>query len=176
MTTGSSSSTYLDRVSNKTATSCTPELAKQTSTSNSNANKFSVDTFFGAVASSSSSNENQDDVHSCSDVKPSFIYFTINGVDATDPSNQPISCAPNGCSVTVTVQSGTHPLNDPNYPQFPGTLNLLVNGNVAASKAATDGTPVTFDTLSVSGNATISVQVIDSVLYGTTTNSASVSQ
>jgi membrane peptidoglycan carboxypeptidase len=161
----------LDKVSNKTATDCTPALAKQTSNTNSKANQFSIDTFVSGSAAQSANAAQQDDVHQCSDAKPSVIYFAINGIDATDPSKQPITCN-STCKVTVTVQAGTHPLNDSQYP-YPGTINLLFNGQVVASQGAVDGSPVELS-YTLSGGGTLSVQVIDSVLYDTTTNSASV--
>lgn len=165
----------IDKVSNKTATDCTPALSKQPSNTNSVANQFSVDTFAAGSASRTADAAQQDDVHQCSDSKPSVIYFSINGIDATDPSKQPIVCPNDGCVVTVTVQSGTHPLNDASqYPQYPGTLNLQLNGQTVQSKPAADGSPVAFDAIQVTNGATISVQVIDSVLYDSSTNSANV--
>jgi hypothetical protein len=58
-------------------------------------------------------------------------------------------------------------LNDPQYPQNPGTVNFYVNDKLIGSKPVNDPA----DTVSItysptsSGSATVRAQVIDSVLY-----------
>lgn len=160
--TARSESSTIDKVSNKLATDCTPTLARQTVTGNSNADQFSVDTFFGAGASAQQGNSNAtDDVHSCSDDRPT-VTLTVG-----DGSN---TCAIT-CTITATVTAGSsHPLNDPNRPQFPGTVNFSVNGQVVGSQSVrdpSDTVSITF-TPSSSGSAQVSAQVINSVLYDAT--------
>jgi len=163
----------IDKVSNKLATTCTPDLAKQTTTGG-DANSFSVDIFVNGGSTSTSAAANtsaNDDVHQCSDSPPSVASFFVNGQDAT--AGNPINCT-GSCSVTTTVTAGTHPLSDPQYAQFPGTVNLLVNGQVVQSQSVSDS-PSTVDfTYSGSGSVTMSIQVIDSVLYQATSSQATV--
>lgn len=161
-------SATIDKVSNKPATNCTPALAKQNQEGNSVADRFSIDIFYGSNASSG--NTGSDDIHSCSDAKPSISVF-INGTDVS--SGGSVSCS-DSCSITATVSAGTHPFNDSNRAQFPGTVNLLVNGQVAQSQAISDPTDTKTFTYSSSSSVTIAVQVIDSVLYDATSGSATV--
>lgn len=140
----------IDRVSEKLATSCTPELAKENRTGGSDSS-FSADIFVGTGVGVNLND--QDDVHNCNDVKPSVTLTTPSSCsDETD------------CLFIVTVSQGTHPLSS---DRFPGTVNLLVNGqaltpqNVSASPST-----VTFTYQpTADGQATIEAQVIDSVLY-----------
>lgn len=138
----------IDKVSNKLATNCTPQLAKQTS-GNSNANGFSADIFKGS-ASAAGVSEN-DDVHKCEDSKPAVTL------------SAPQTCTLT-CSITVTVTQGTHPLSS---DKFPGTLNLLINGEkVQSQNISSSPSTVTFTyNPSTSGTVSIQAQAIDSVLY-----------
>src|SRR6185437_14703003 len=70
---GNSSET-IDKVSGKTATSCTPDGAKETQT-NSNATGFSVDKFVTGSLNSNTAG-GTDDVHDCNDQPPS-ITLTV---------------------------------------------------------------------------------------------------
>lgn len=167
---GTTSSQTIDKVSNKLATNCTPDLAKQTQGGNASANKFSIDTFYGAAASSGSSSA-QDDVHSCSDTKPAIVSFFIGGQDASDGGT--LQCD-STCTITTAASAGTHPFNDSNYPQFPGTVNLQVNGQTVQSSAVSDPSDTVTFTYQGSGSAQISIQVIDSVLYSTQSATATV--
>ena len=162
----------IDKVSNKLATSCTPNLAKQ-QTTGGDANSFSVDIFVngGALGSPANTSAN-DDVHQCSDSPPSVASFFINGQDASQGGT--IDCA-GTCTVTSTVSAGTHPLSDPQYAQFPGTVNLLVNGQVSQTAQVSDSPSTVQFTISGTGNETVSIQVIDSVLYDSTSTAATVS-
>jgi membrane peptidoglycan carboxypeptidase len=165
----------IDKVSGKTATTCTPTLAKQILGGGAAANSFSADIFYGANGATGSSSNNtsgSDDVHSCSDSSPSIASVFINGQDVT--SGGSTTCT-GSCTITTTVNQGTHPLSDPQYPQYPGTVNLLVDGNVVQSKNVSDSpSSVTFN-YSGSGTASMAIQVIDSVLYDATSSTVSVS-
>lgn len=178
----------VDKVSGKAATSCTPPLAKQT-LSNSNASSFSVDKFVGGSADNGAVT-GTDDVHNCSDIPPSVSAPTLldsqtgNNLPPLPPhkKNPPSGCVEGGtCTFNVVVTQGTHPLNDPAYPQYPGTVNLLENGKQVAQATINDSdcsggtcnvqisyTPAT------SGDVSISAQAIDSVLYASTSDTTAI--
>lgn len=152
----------MDKVSNKLATDCTPALAKQTTSANSSAEKFSADIFFGSRASSAGNSQN-DDVHQCSDAKPDITLTTTDNKDGT-------------FTLTATATAGTHPFNDPNYAQFPGTINFTVDGQVVKSYSDLTDSPSTrsYSYTASSGSHTVTAQVIDSVLYDATTDPATI--
>ncbi|HSW75308.1 MAG TPA: transglycosylase domain-containing protein [Candidatus Saccharimonadales bacterium] len=151
--TGSNTSQVIDKVSGKVATSCTPDLAKQ-SQGNGNGNAFSIDIF--VTGHSATSTTATDDVHHCDDAKPS--------VTLTAPPSCVVGSA---CTFTVTVTQGTHSLSS---DQFPGTVNLYVDGNKVGSQNASDSpSTVTFSYTPTSAEAaTIKAEAIDSVLYSGT--------
>ncbi|HSD56260.1 MAG TPA: transglycosylase domain-containing protein [Candidatus Saccharimonadales bacterium] len=141
-------SQVLDKVSNKIATSCTPEAAKENQ-SNANDNMFSADIFVGTANKSSATSN--DDVHKCEDVKPS--------VSVAAPNNCPAS----GCVINVTVNQGTHPLDS---ERFRGTLDLAINGNKVQSQNVTAAGTYTFSyTPTSDGAVTVQATITDSVLY-----------
>ena len=165
----------IDKVSGKLATSCTPDLAKQNQ-NNGNDNTFSIDIFINGGNGTTTTTAGNDDVHNCNDSPPGNPIVTPNGTCTAGSS----------CNFTVTFSHGTHLLNDPQYAQFPGTVNLLgdggtVLGSAAASDSQCTGT-TTSDSCSVSvsytpssGNTVnVSAQVIDSVLYSATSSPVSV--
>ena len=155
--TGSGSAT-IDQVSNKLATSCTPDLAKKTE-GGANANAWSADEFNGTAGGNANTSAS-DDVHNCNDSPPSIsLTAPTSCEDSTD------------CLFTVTVSQGTWPLSDPAHAQFPGTINLLVNGQKVDTFAVSDS-PSThtfhYNPNGTTGNVTVQAQVIDSVLYSAT--------
>jgi hypothetical protein len=174
----------IDKVSGLIATSCTPELAKETA-AGANDNAFSVDIFWPLhQTSSTAAIQGTDNVHTCGDSPPSI---TLTVTDNTPPGNND-SCT-GSCTVTITVSQGTHSLSDPtNYPQFPGTVNFMVNGQTVqsfdidtiASTDCSSTSPPNNCTISFpytptsSGSLAVSAQVIDSVLYDSTTPSQTV--
>src|SRR5262249_47180955 len=113
----SSSSQTIDKVSGKIATACTPNLAKDVQ-SNGNASTWNVDIFAGGSLGSNSATPTTaaqtDDVHNCSDVKPSVTLTAPSTCDTIDP-----------CTLTATVTQGTFPLSG---DKFQGVLNFIVNG------------------------------------------------
>ena len=131
----------IDKVSNKLATDCTPDLAKQ-EVGNANANQFSADKFHGGGGTAGTTE--RDDVHKCEDAKPS-VTLTISGK-----------------SVTATVSQGTHPLSS---DQFKGTVNIKIDGQTAQSFEVADSPSTVNYTATVSGSHTVTAEVIDSVLY-----------
>ncbi|HLC92061.1 MAG TPA: transglycosylase domain-containing protein [Candidatus Saccharimonadales bacterium] len=162
----------IDKVSNKLATSCTPNLAKE-QTKGGDASTFSVDVFLNGGVSGGTANTNaNDDVHQCSDSPPNVASFFIDGEDASQGGT--VVCT-GTCVVTSTVSAGTHPLNDPSRGQFPGTVNLIVNGQVAQSKQVSDSPSTVQFTISGSGSQSVTIQVIDSVLYTGASSQATVS-
>jgi penicillin-binding protein 1A len=176
-TSGSSTAATIDKVSNKLATSCTPALAKDTQ-ANANAAGWNADMFHGGSpnvggSSSGGSSGGSDDVHSCSDNPPTIDSFFIAG-NPDDLTNGGTASCTGSCTITTTVSAGTHPFNDSNYPQFPGTVNLLVNGQVVQSQAVSDPSDTATFTYTGSGTATIAVQVVDSVLYSAQSGNATV--
>ena len=167
----STQNSTMDKVSNKVATDCTPALAKQTVGGDSSADHFSADIFTGIMAAANGNTSANDDVHSCSDTPPSIASLFIDGQDAT--SGGTVTCT-GSCTITTTIAQGTHPLNDEKYSQFPGTVNLVINGQTAQSRGVSDSpSTLTFDYVG-SGSVTVAIQVIDSVLYSTTSSSATV--
>ncbi|HVO86878.1 MAG TPA: transglycosylase domain-containing protein [Candidatus Binatia bacterium] len=162
---GSTNST-IDKVSNKTATSCTPDLAKQTQSGNTAANAFSIDIFYGNGTTATSGT---DDVHVCGDALPT-ISVTVSD-DSKPPASAPAgtdTCTVS-CTITAAPTPGTHPFDDPQYAQFPGTVNFLVNGQVVKTIYTSTGGPYSFVyNVTASGAGTVSAQIIDSVLYSNT--------
>jgi membrane peptidoglycan carboxypeptidase len=153
---GNTAAQTIDKVSNKLATSCTPDGAKQI-VGNSNVNIWNVDIFMGGTNSAAATTTTaKDDVHSCDDSPPTI---SVNAPTVCNP--------PTGCTVTATVTQGTHALNDDQYPSNPGTVNFTVNGNVVKSFNVTDSpSTLSFNYVPTdSGSITMTAQVIDSVLY-----------
>lgn len=152
-----------DKVSGKVATSCTPNLAKDTST-NSNVATWNIDLWNGGSPNTTNAattvNKATDDVHSCNDTPPSVTVTAPSTCDASQ----------GGCTITATVTQGTHALSDSNYSQFPGTVNFTINGqNVKSSSVSDSPSTVSFTYMPTSdGTVTVTAQVIDSVLYQAT--------
>lgn len=156
-------SSTMDKVSNRLATDCTPALAKQTANPNSSAERFSADIFFGAGAAGSG-NAQSDDVHLCGDQKPAITLTTTDNKDGT-------------FILTATATAGTHPFNDTNYSQFPGTINFTVDGQVVKSFTDLGGdSPSTrsYSYTAGSGSHSVTAQIIDSVLYDATSDPATI--
>jgi penicillin-binding protein 1A len=145
----------IDIVSNKLATSCTPDAAKKTQ-GGANDNAFSADIFVGG--GNRGSTTSTDDVHNCNDAKPSVTLTA------------PPTCDNLGsCSFTVTVTAGSHPLSS---DQFPGTVNLIINGQkIQSQNVSSSPSTITFNyTPTTTGSATVQAQVTDSVLYSATSD------
>ncbi len=140
----SSSTKTIDQVSNKLATDCTPARARKDITG-ANANSFSGDKFVGAGAANTTES---DDVHKCDDALPSIHILSSNST-----------------SVTVQVSGGTHPLSS---DQFPGTVSIVIDGQTVQSYPVSNATgqPMVLSyNYSGNGSKTVTVTVVDSVLY-----------
>lgn len=131
----------IDKVSNKLATDCTPELAKET-VGNANANQFSADKFHDGGGSAGTTE--RDDVHKCEDARPS-VTLTVSGKQ-----------------ITATASQGTHPLSG---DKFKGTINIKIDGQNAQSFEVSASPSTVSYTATVSGSHTVTAEVIDSVLY-----------
>ncbi len=164
-----------DKVSGLIATTCTPDLAKQTSGGNSNVSAFSIDHFVDGTlnknTSSASATAATDNVHNCGDSPPTVTLTAPAGLtcNATDNGGQ-------GCSITVTASQGTHALTDPQYANFPGVITVTLNGQSIYSYTidANDTSPVskTFYYIpTASGSGNLIATVTDSVLYSGTDSS-----
>lgn len=148
----------IDKVSEKLATACTPDLAKETRTGGSDST-FSADIFVGT--GSGANLNDQDDVHNCNDAKPSITLTAPSTCsDETD------------CVFIVTVSQGTHALSS---DRFPGIVTLTVNGQpLTAQNVSVSPSTITFTyPPTADGTATIEATVTDSVLY-TSSQSTSV--
>lgn len=155
-------SQVIDKVSGGVATSCTPEGAKQT-VGGANANSFSADIFYPVGQSGSSTTttvSNPDNVHNCSDAKPSLTLTAPSTCDTTDNNGQ-------GCTITVVATAGTHTLGG---SSFGGTVTISVNGNQVNSQNVSDSpSTITFNYKPTAGGpATVTATVTDSVLYQAT--------
>lgn len=155
----------IDIVSNKLATTCTPSLATKTG-GNANSNAFSVDIFVNGGNGLTANTNASDDIHKCSDARPNINSITFNGITGASNCNTP-------CTIKASLSPGTHPLTDSKYASISGsgTVNLIIDGKVA--KSAKAGGSVSF-IYSGSGNHTIKIQVIDSVLYDSTSDGITV--
>lgn len=144
----------IDQVSNKLATECTPPRAVKEGNS-SESNTFSVDKFVAGAAVAAGGTD-KDDIHKCEDAKPT------------------ISLSKTGNTLVATVQRGTHPLSS---SQFPGTVNFILDGQIVNTATVDDNnvtasyTPV----LSFDGSKDFTAQVIDSVLYESSSAAVSLS-
>lgn len=163
--TGANTSQTLDKVSNKVATSCTPDLAKQNSV-NSNSTSWNVDVFAGGSTGGGAPQQiGKDDIHNCNDVKPTVSITAVNGVNIGGTA---IDCPATGCKVMVYVEQGTHALTSAERPNFPGTLSLLANGQLVESVgiSSSGGHEFTYVPADgTSGSVTLTAQITDSVLY-----------
>jgi membrane peptidoglycan carboxypeptidase len=145
---GNNTKQTIDVISNKLATECTPDLAKK-ELDNSDATSFSGDAFTGA----GSANTNQkDDVHQCTDARPSIDIASV-------------SASGNQITITANIAQGTHPLAG-NGDKGGGKVNFIVGGQTAQSQDVNDSTSTyTYSYVPSTSGQTISVQVVDSVLY-----------
>lgn len=162
---GGNSDTVIDLVSQKTATECTPELARSTTSgSGSNANIHSRDPFAGMPGSPNQTSDSVDDVHNCNDAKP--------GITMQDSVTCEIG---DECEINIFVSRGTHPLMGGSYATAPaGTVSITLNGQTRTKEIEDPDSwnwwPVDLDDFHVTepGHYTMQVTVVDSVLYSFT--------
>ena len=163
----SSTSQTIDRVSGLLATSCTPPQAREVVYSGGSVANENVDIFkggtpnIGTVSHTGTTAAANDDVHNCNDSPPT-VTLTAPG-----------TC--NGsCVITATVTQGTHALTDPQFPQFPGYVDITLNGTkIYSSDVSNSPSTVSFTyTPTSGGSGTVKATVTDSVLYQGTASSA----
>ncbi|HUB92914.1 MAG TPA: transglycosylase domain-containing protein [Verrucomicrobiae bacterium] len=169
----------IDKVSGLPANACTPTDAKET-IGGSSSSALNVDIYSGGhpnvstsssaptTSSDSTAPQATDNVHTCGDTLPSATITAVCDTTGANCSTSNFSCPLTGCTITVVVQAGTHPLTDPQYPNYPGTLALIVNGQTVQSQQVNSSgtyqltyTPPAGST----GSIQITAQVTDSVLY-----------
>lgn len=142
----------LDIVSNKLATSCTPARAKKEVTGGSTIG-FSIDKFVGGGGSNTDAT---DDIHKCGEAQP-----------AVQIVGSPPSCS-GSCNLSLSVVAGAHPLSS---EQFKGTLNVIIAGQIVQSAQVDNAGAVNLSfSYNGSGDQTVTIQIIDSVLYEGTSN------
>ena len=140
----------IDIVSNKVATDCTPARAKK-AVNEASANIFSADQFVGTNGGANL--DARDDVHNCADAKPNIAFV-----------GPPATCN-DSCTFAVNVAQGTHPISS---GRFPGTVNLLIDGQVAQTVQIGGPGQVNLSYSGTgAGNKTVIAEIIDSVLYET---------
>ena len=156
--TGSQKQT-VDIISDKLATECTPEAAKK-ELDGASAAAYSSDMFVtGGV-----NTDQKDDIHQCTDSKPSVSVNVTGNVG-------------NSYSITAVVGAGTHNLTG-NEDKGGGKLNILVDGQIVQSFNISDcssNSCSTQYTPTSAGNHSVTAQVIDSVLYDSTSTSQTIS-
>ncbi len=139
----SASKRTIDVVSNKLATECTPARAKK-EVNDAAANQFSSDRFVDGGQTANTTEK--DDIHKCDDAKPTARLIVDEG----------------GGTIAADVTQGTHPLSS---EQYPGTLNFIVDGQIAQSQTVTNSGTYTYSLGRFTGSKTVKVEIIDSVLY-----------
>ena len=164
----------IDIVSGRLATSCTPSLAIKYIGSYGNAANFSIDKFVTGQINNLSGQYDltqTDNIHNCGDQKP-----TVNILPNT------ATCTNGACSIGVSVTQGTYPLSS---TKFPMQLHLIIAGKTVPSScsltpAVTQTNPPNTASGTCSFNYTnsgvqqIQAEVIDSVLYSTTSAAVSI--
>ncbi len=159
-----SSTKTIDKVSGLLATSCTPSLARKYI---SDSNVFSIDTFYGKQTSSIPTQS--DNIHNCSDVKPSVSINSVSCDDVNSKAN---------CTIAITAIQGTHPLSGGSYTTAPaGTISLIDNSKTVYTINIPPGsnpynTSVTLNGLTIGSSLT--AEVVDSVLYSTNSSPVTV--
>ena len=152
----SNTNQVLDKVSNKIATDCTPDKAKDQITGGS-ANQFSVDRFVGGVAGN---NSDKDDVHKCEDTKPT-IELNLSNTSG-------------GYNVSVNVGQGTHPISS---DKFRGTVNYILDGAVIKTfniDGPGNGLAGFNYSPDFNGTKNLVAEIVDSVLYDSTSSAESI--
>jgi hypothetical protein len=170
-TSKASTSQVLDKVSGKVATSCTPDLAKD-SQANGNAASWNIDYWKGGLpniggssSTSGTSTSATDDVHNCSDDSPK-ITLTVSGLS----NSGNCTSSGGGCTFTVTASQGTHDLTGGDYTTAPaGTIALTLNGQTICSfnidQADVYSNSCDYTPTSSADGQTVTATVVDSVLY-----------
>lgn len=146
----------IDIITNKLATECTPDLAKK-ELDGSDPSSFSADKFVTGQANL----EEKDDIHQCSDSRPSI-------------SASASAASAGSYSLVATISKGTHPLAG-NGDKGAGKVNFVVNGQVVSSQDIVDGvTTYSASVTPTTSGSTFYAQVLDSVLYEATSTTSTI--
>lgn len=129
-----------DKVSKKKATACTPDAAKIEVDVQKSVDPVTKKDVF--IAPDGYDANADDDFHKCEDVKPSIGAITVTGKK----------------TINIPVVQGTHPLQ---------SIDVKVDG-VAVSSAGVTGTGTFQASYDFNNNATVTVTLTDSGLYGVT--------
>lgn len=129
-----------DKVSKKKATACTPDAAKIEVDVQKSVDPVTKKDVF--IAPDGYDANAEDDFHKCEDVKPGIGTITVTGKK----------------TINVPVIQGTHPLQ---------AIEVKVDGVVVASAGVT-GTGTYQASFDFTNDATVTVTLTDSGLYGTT--------
>ncbi len=168
----------IDKVSGYLATSCTPQLARQT-IGGSTTSSFSVDIFYPRVVpdmsalesgntTSSSAITQTDNIHNCNDSPPA-----IGSISISNSNNNPnrIGACDSSCVITVTASAGSHPLSGGNYTNAPaGTISIKLSGQSICTIVIPPDQSQNFQGScqydpTTSGSGLLTATAIDSVLY-----------
>ncbi len=143
-----------DKVSNKLATDCTPDLAKEERSDNEAA-AFSGDPYVIGGGFS----QDKDDVHKCDDIKPT-IALTVTTTAVVGEYK-----------LMATITQGTFAFSS---DKFKGALSFKIDGQIvdggSLSVDAAGTYSITYKSL-FTGPKTITADVTDSVLYSATATS-----
>jgi hypothetical protein len=157
---GASGTYTIDKVSGKTATECTPELAKEERTGGGLWPEIlPSDPWFGAWAKTAgygtggAAPTEKDDVHKCSDQKPSVSLSSS-------------ALGGGKYKLTASVSKGTHGLK---------TLNFKVGGQIVSSVSVGHNGSYSYTYTASGGTKSATAQIIDAALYDDTSNSISLS-
>ncbi len=137
----------IDIVSNKLATECTPARAKKDIVED--ANSYSSDKYIGG--NSGANTQEKDDIHKCEDVKPTVTLIS-----------SPATCT-SSCMIVASIGQGTHPVSGGQHGG--GVVNLIIDGQVVQSFPANAGTMNLSFNYSGTGPKTVTLEIVDSVLY-----------
>jgi len=174
---GSTVSETIDKVSGGVATSCTPPLAKQT-TSVSNENAFSIDLFYPpnqSANSSAAAATTNDTAHSCNDPPvPTPIVTISTGGSNSNNTDQAGDYVCNGaCTFTVTTDFSSLPIQTQGSTpvnRYPVNINVLENGTPISVPQTVTSPGLSTLTFSYTPQSTttpvqITSQAVDAALY-----------
>jgi membrane peptidoglycan carboxypeptidase len=141
----------IDIISNKLATDCTPPRARK-DIFGGDASSFSGDRFVTGTSGAINTSL-KDDIHKCSDQKPT-VRIEIN------PAGD------NRYQLVADVTKGTHPMSSAAHP---GAISFSVDGKQVFSKQIGGSGTVSYVYTATSGGShTAKATVVDSVLYDAT--------
>jgi hypothetical protein len=172
----SSKKAVIDTISNKLATACTPDLAKQTitgggllselPTSDPLYNNFIAPEVARYGAAGGNIPSDNDNVHTCG---PSGTWTDSPDLPSIQLNNTAVKSGVNTYTITGTVTQGKYALKTVNFKSSDGTVLTGGAQDVAASG------PISFTYTTTSSSPTIiEAEAIDSVFYDVTSNTVTI--